>query len=132
MLQTKTKALQLGLDQVQTNINNSKDLLSQAQDLIVNRSTWAFEQERNPVNAQPWPQLKIPRLGKMLHKSGALQSSLKIAWENDRLSIGYTSAYAALHQLGSKQVSARPFLGISPELWQQLRQSVSKACLQGL
>lgn len=83
----------------------------------------AFETEQSP-EGKKWedldPVYKKSRYakgydGKMLHRTGVLMASLNIDYGDDFAAVGVSESYGIYHQLGTKKMSARPFLGASEE-----------------
>lgn len=83
----------------------------------------AFETEQSP-EGKKWadldPVYKKSRYakgydGKMLHRTGQLIGSLNIDYGDDFAAVGVSESYGIYHQLGTKKMSARPFLGASEE-----------------
>ena len=83
----------------------------------------AFETEQSP-DGKKWedldPVYKKSRYakgydGKMLHRTGVLMASLNIDYGDDFAAVGVSESYGIYHQLGTKKMSARPFLGASEE-----------------
>ena len=81
----------------------------------------AFETEQSP-DGKKWddldPVYKKSRYakgydGKMLHRTGQLIDSLNIDYGDDFAAVGVSESYGIYHQLGTKKMSARPFLGAS-------------------
>ena len=83
----------------------------------------AFESEQSP-DGKKWedldPVYKKSRFakgydGKMLHRTGQLIDSLNIDYGDDFAAVGVSESYGIYHQLGTKKMSARPFLGVSED-----------------
>lgn len=83
----------------------------------------AFEAEQSP-DGKKWedldPVYKKSRFakgydGKMLHRTGQLIDSLNIDYGDDFAAVGVSESYGIYHQLGTKKMSARPFLGVSED-----------------
>lgn len=83
----------------------------------------AFETEQSP-DGKKWedldPVYKKSRYakgydGKMLHRTGVLMASLNIDYGDDFAAVGVSESYGVYHQLGTKKMSARPFLGVSED-----------------
>lgn len=83
----------------------------------------AFETEQSP-DGKKWedldPVYKKSRFakgydGKMLHRTGQLIDSLNIDYGDDFAAVGVSESYGIYHQLGTKKMSARPFLGVSED-----------------
>lgn len=83
----------------------------------------AFETEQSP-DGKKWedldPVYKKSRYakgydGKMLHRTGQLIDSLNIDYGDDFAAVGVSESYGIYHQLGTKKMSARPFLGASED-----------------
>lgn len=83
----------------------------------------AFENERSPTG-EKWkalsPAYKESRFakgydGKILHRTGLLIASLNIDYGDDFAAVGVSETYGIYHQLGTRKMHARPFLGISEE-----------------
>lgn len=83
----------------------------------------AFETEQSP-DGKKWedldPVYKKSRYakgydGKMLHRTGQLIDSLNIDYGDDFAAVGVSESYGVYHQLGTKKMSARPFLGASED-----------------
>lgn len=83
----------------------------------------AFETEQSP-EGKKWedldPVYKKSRYakgydGKMLHRTGQLIDSLNIDYGDDFAAVGVSESYGVYHQLGTKKMSARPFLGASED-----------------
>lgn len=83
----------------------------------------AFETEQSP-EGKKWedldPVYKKSRYakgydGKMLHRTGQLIDSLNIDYGDDFAAVGVSESYGIYHQLGTKKMSARPFLGASED-----------------
>lgn len=83
----------------------------------------AFETEQSP-DGKKWedldPVYKKSRFakgydGKMLHRTGQLIDSLNIDYGDDFAAVGVSESYGVYHQLGTKKMSARPFLGVSED-----------------
>ena len=83
----------------------------------------AFETEQSP-EGKKWedldPVYKKSRYakgydGKMLHRTGQLIDSLNIDYGDDFAAVGVSESYGIYHQLGTKKMSARPFLGVSED-----------------
>ena len=83
----------------------------------------AFEDERSP-KGEKWqdldPAYKKSRYakgydGKILHRTGLLMASLNVDYGDNFAAVGVSESYGIYHQLGTKKMPARPFLGISEE-----------------
>lgn len=69
--------------------------------------------------------------GQILQVSGQLASSVNTYYDDDSAIIGSNLEYAAIHQIGgqagrskSVEISARPFLQLTPEDFEEILQSV--------
>ncbi|QOF67438.1 phage virion morphogenesis protein [Actinobacillus sp. GY-402] len=83
----------------------------------------AFENERAPTG-EKWEALSLGYKknryekgydGKILHRTGLLIASLNIDYGDDFAAVGVSEPYGIYHQFGTKKMSARPFLGISED-----------------
>ena len=82
-----------------------------------------FDFEEDP-KGNPWKKLADATIkyknkicsGGILERSGLLKDSLDVqVKDKNSVLIGAVRHYAEYHQIGSSKLSARPFLGISPE-----------------
>ena len=71
-----------------------------------------FEKEGRP---QKWRPLQKPRIGKILQKTGRLRRSLTEKYTNTEAIVGTNVKYAPVHQFGSKNIPARPFMVVTQE-----------------
>jgi len=102
--------------------DNLKPFMSEAINIVKNRTEESFEKESAP-DGTPWTPLKNPRDGKILHKSGDMEDSLWTDADKRSATIGFSMksedgyAYPAVHQFGTEngRIPARPFLPIRPD-----------------
>lgn len=95
----------------------------------------AFETEQSP-DGKKWedldPVYKKSRFakgydGKMLHRTGQLIDSLNIDYGDDFAAVGVSESYGIYHQLGTKKMSARPFLGVSEDGVEEIKDVLKNA-----
>ncbi|EHK89824.1 phage virion morphogenesis protein [Aggregatibacter actinomycetemcomitans] len=95
----------------------------------------AFEGERSP-KGEAWqdldPAYKKSRHaqgydGKILHRTGILIDSLNIDYGDDFAAVGISEHYGVYHQLGTKNMKARPFLGISEDGVEEIKDILKNA-----
>lgn len=95
----------------------------------------AFETEQSP-DGKKWedldPVYKKSRFakgydGKMLHRTGQLIDSLNIDYGDDFAAVGVSESYGIYHQLGTKKMSARPFLGVSEDGVEEIKDILKNA-----
>lgn len=95
----------------------------------------AFETEQSP-DGKKWedldPVYKKSRFakgydGKMLHRTGQLIDSLNIDYGDDFAAVGVSESYSIYHQLGTKKMSARPFLGVSEDGVEEIKDILKNA-----
>ena len=95
----------------------------------------AFEAERSP-EGKAWQELdpayKKSRHaqgydGKILHRIGTLINSLNIDYGDDFAAVGVSESYGVYHQLGTKKMKARPFLGISEDGVEEIKDILKNA-----
>ena len=97
----------------------------------------AFETEHSP-DGKKWedldPVYKKSRYakgydGKMLHRTGQLIDSLNIDYGDDFAAVGVSESYGVYHQLGTKKMSARPFLGASEDGIDEIKDILKRKCV---
>lgn len=95
----------------------------------------AFENEQSPTG-EKWkdldPAYKKSRYakgynGKILHRTGLLIASLNIDYGDDFAAVGVSESYGIYHQLGTKKMSARPFLGVSEDGIEEIKDILKNA-----
>lgn len=81
----------------------------------------AFESERDPSFGTPWAALSPPYLKRKLkqgfskaklERTGELKASIVAESGDDYAEVAVGAPYAIYHQLGTRKMPARPFLGI--------------------
>lgn len=100
----------------------------------------AFENERTPTG-ENWVQLnpnyKRQRTkrgydGKMLQVSGELVKSLNIDYGDSFAMIGASEFYGQYHQVGTKHIPARPFLGLGDDGIAEIKAILQNALKQAV
>ena len=100
----------------------------------------AFDDERSPEGIK-WQDLKPDYKkhryargfnGKILQVSGLLVQSLNIDYGDDFAAVGVSEPYGVYHQLGTKHMPARPFLGISEAGVDEIKQILQNALNRAL
>ncbi|RMG59198.1 MAG: phage virion morphogenesis protein [Gammaproteobacteria bacterium] len=100
-----------------------EDAFAEIGELLLRTHRRRFEEQKDP-EGNAWLPLKESTLrrkkknaDKVLIESGNLMETLRYRVGADRLEFGTDRIYGATHQFGddSRNIPARPFLGISPE-----------------
>ncbi|AAP95126.1 virion morphogenesis protein [[Haemophilus] ducreyi] len=100
----------------------------------------AFAMERTPDGVK-WrdlsPKYKKQRYnkgytGNILQRHGDLAGSLNIAYGDNFAAVGVAEHYGEYHQLGTKKMSARPFLGISEDGVEEIKEILNNAIRRAL
>lgn len=106
------------LQQLQAKGEDLTPLLKYIGEDEVTRTLLRFETATAP-NGISWQALQSPRRRgghKPLSDTGVLKGSIRYVLGNNSVTVGTEVEYSIFHQFGTKHIPARPFLGVSDEL----------------
>lgn len=121
MLFVETTGLENAIGKLQQLQDKGEDLtplLTEIGEDEVTRTLLRFETATAPDGSH-WEVLKSPRRrggDKPLSDTGVLKGSIRYVLGNNSVTIGTDTEYSIFHQFGTKHIPARPFLGVSDEL----------------
>lgn len=141
----RTQRVTRALDQLVNSLDDAGKIIGQivAEELEAESKT-AFSEQADPATGKPWakragnrdPQRAILYLNGQLvggiNAKGRLKTKSKVLVEG--AVIGSASSYAKKHQDGdpSRNLPARPFMGLSREDWDRVEKRFDKAMLKRL
>ena len=96
-----------------------------------NRSSWGKQQD--PVSGDKWAKRKQPTGGwPLLNKSGKMFDSTKFKSGKDPMTfIARTVDYGKFHQYGTSKMPQRRWLGVGPEVTNEMAEVIAKNIVKG-
>jgi len=122
--------------------------MKQVGEVLLNRVAESFRSESSP-EGRKWKPLKASTIaerlrlgygpGPILRREGWLAEHFSYRASRDRVLVGTAVPYAAIHQFGGRAgrghravIPARPFLGVAPEDWDEIREILLREALRQL